>query len=205
MAKGRRAFQPSYHGGTLPDDADGSGTPSSMGVALPLGDPMNVNSSTLAATAKKRPLNSISLDSDSDPDDHGMLSSTLIGTGSLQLKVMKISLVLKKVFKMSTSSTVHSSSAISHNSSGAKQSPSYTSLSGQSSSFNFTKNVNTQTVKDMGNTIITMKDSLLITPKESSSKLHYEATAIVHNEGQVYLIQTMNACCYAHTTQHQLC
>ena len=42
MAKGRRAFQPSCHGGTLPDDADGSGTPSSMGIALPLGDPMNV-------------------------------------------------------------------------------------------------------------------------------------------------------------------
>ena len=77
-AKGRRAFQPSYHGGALPDDADGSGTPSSMGIALPVGDPMNVNSSTLATTAEKRPLNSISLDSYSDPDDHGMLSSTLI-------------------------------------------------------------------------------------------------------------------------------
>ena len=71
-AKGRRAFQPSYHGGTLPDDADGSGTPSSMGIALPLGDPMNVDSSALATTAEKRPLNSISLDSDSDPDDHGV-------------------------------------------------------------------------------------------------------------------------------------
>ena len=178
-AKGRRAFQPSYHGGTLPNDPDGSGTPSSMGIALPLGDPMNVDSSALATTAKKRPLNSISLDSDSDPDDHGMLSSTLIGTGSIQSNVTKISSVPRKAFKTSASSTVHSSSAISCNSSGAKQSPSYTSPSGQSSSFNFTKNVKAQTVKDLGNTIIAMKDILLVTPKESSSKLHCEATAIV--------------------------
>ena len=108
-----------------------------------------------------------------------MLSSTLIGTGSLQSKVMKISLVPKKAFKTSVSSTVHSSSAVSHNSSGAKQSPSYTLPSGQSSSFNFTKNVKAQTVKDLGNAIVAMKDSLIVTPEESSSKLRHEATAIV--------------------------
>ena len=184
-AKGRRAFQPSYHSGALPNDADGSGTPSSMGVALPLGDVMNINSSALPVTTEKRPLNSINLDSDSDHDDHGMLLSTLIGTGSLQLKVTKISSVPRKVFKTSASSTVHSSSAISCNSSSAKQFPSYTSPSGQLLSFNFTKNVKAQTVKDLGNAIITMKDSLLITPEESSSKLSCEATAIVMKDKYV--------------------
>ena len=191
-AKGRRAFQPSYHGGALPDDADGSGTPSSMGVALPLGDLMNVDSSALAPTAEKRPLNSISLDSDSDPDDHGMLLSTLIGTGSLQSKVTKISLVPKKAFKTSVSSTVHSSSAISRNSSGAKQSPSYTLPSGQSSSFNFTKNVKAQTVKDLGNAIVAMKDSLIVTPEESSSKLRREATAIIMKDKYLSLKKQMH-------------
>ena len=54
----------------------------------------------------------------SDPDEHGMLLSPLIGTGFLQLKVTKISSVPKKALKMNASSTVHSLSAISCNSSG---------------------------------------------------------------------------------------
>ena len=180
-AKGRRAFQPSHHGGTHWDDTNSSGTPLSMGVALPLSNPMNIDSSSaLLTTAEKRPFNHISLNSDSDPDDNGALESTLIGSGSPKLKDIAISLVPRKAHKTSISSTVHSSSAISCNSTGAKQSPSYTLPSGQSlMSFSLTKNVKTQTVKDLGNALTTMKDSLLVTPEESSSRLHHKATALV--------------------------
>ena len=45
-------------------------------------------------------------------------------------------------------------------------------------SFSITKNVKAQTVKDLGNVLAAMKDSLLITPEELSSKLHCKATAI---------------------------
>ena len=165
-----------------------------MGVTLPLGDPMNIDSSALPTTTEKRPLNSISLDSDSEPDDHGMLSSTLIGTGSLQSKVTKFNSVPKKAFKMSASSTVHSSSAIPCNASGAKHSP-----SGQSSSLNFTNTIKAQTVKDLGNAIVAMKDCQLITPEESSSKLYHEATAIIMKD-KYLLFKKTNACCHAHTT-----
>ena len=193
-AKGRRAFQPSQHGGTPWDDADSSGTPSSMGVALPLGNPININSSSaLPTAAEKRPFNHISLNSDSDPDDNGALASTLIGSSSPKSKDIAISLVPRKAHKTSISSTVHSSSAVSHNSTGAKQSPSYTLLSGQSlTSFSLTKNVKAQTVKDLGNALATMKVSLLVTPEELSSKLRCEATAIVMKDSYLSFKKQMH-------------
>ena len=53
-AKGRRVFQLSHHGGMPWDDANSSGTPSSMGVVLPLGDPMNIDSSSALPTAGEK-------------------------------------------------------------------------------------------------------------------------------------------------------
>ena len=54
-----------------------------------------------------------------------------------------------------------------------------TSQSEQSLAAGLSRNVKLITMKDLGHALVAVKDSLLISPEESTSKLHHEATLIV--------------------------
>ena len=123
--KGQRAFQPSYHAN------DNNRTPSSMDTTIPVDDPMSIDSiPATPATAEKRPLEVINLDSDRKSGTHNCpSSSTMVGSGS------KTTLVGSswKAHNTSISSTAHSSSGIS-GSSGLIKPSSVTSKSFMSQS-----------------------------------------------------------------------
>ena len=176
-----------------------------MDATIPVDDPMSIDSIPVTpAAAEKRPLDVVNLDSDSEPSIHNHPpSSMMVGSGS------KTTLVgsSQKACKTSISSTAHLSSGISGTFGLVKLSSaiskSFVLQSGQSSSsFTLLKNVKAQTVKDLGNAIATMKDSLSVTPEDPCSKLHHEAMAIVmwnlHLKGHVIF------CCHMENVEFVL-
>ena len=76
--KGQRGFQPSYHAN------NNNGTPSSMDAAIPVNDPMSIDSiPATPATAEKRPLEVVNLDLDSESGTRNCPSSSMmVGSGS---------------------------------------------------------------------------------------------------------------------------
>ena len=76
--KGQRGFQPSYHAN------NNNGTPSSTDAAIPVNDPMSIDSiPATPATAEKRPLEVVNLDLDSESGTRNCPSSSMmVGSGS---------------------------------------------------------------------------------------------------------------------------
>ena len=140
-----------------------------------------------SAITNKRLFNTINLDSDSETGtecDHFAPSSTLIGsTGLTGSKTTVFSSSVKKVSELHRSSTAHSSSPISKVSHGSKPlsiiSKCPTSQLEKSLAAGLSRNVKVNTMKDLGHTLVAVKDSLLVSPEELTCKLHCEATSIV--------------------------
>ena len=108
-------------------------------------------------------------------------SSTLIGfTGLTGLKTAVFISSAKKVSELHRSSTAYLSSPISKVSHGLNPlsiiSKLPTSQSEKSLAAGLSRNVK---LKDLGHALAAVKDSLLISPEESTSKLCHEATSIV--------------------------
>ena len=156
--------------------------------AAPAVTAMSVNPipSTPAIT-NKRLFNTINLNSDSETrteGDHFAPSSTLIGfTGLTGLKTAVFISSAKKVSELHRSSTAYLSSPISKVSHGSKPlsiiSKCPTSQLEKSLAAGLSRNVKVNTMKDLGHTLVAVKDSLLISPEELTSKLCHEATLIV--------------------------
>ena len=184
--KGKNTFQPSLSSSNIgkpqPPMSINKVNPSSPAVTPLSSDAMSVNPiPSTPAIANKRPFNTINLDSDSETGtegDHFAPSSTLIGS-----KTTIFSSSAKKVFELHRSSTAHLSSPISEVSHGLKPSSIIskppTSQSQKLLAAGLSRNIKLNMMKDLGHTLVAVKDSLLVSPEELASKLRHEATSIV--------------------------
>ena len=189
-AKGRTAFQPSLSGG-IGGDIEQTLTPAAVGtlineVTLPTTavtslSPTSTNPPHLPyPTTEKRPFISLDSDSETGTRNHCAPSSTLVGSAGFSQSKTTASASMRKAPKTLASSTAHSSSDASHGSKlSSIVSKYHASHSETSSTIGLSKSIKMNTMKDLGNALVAMKDSLLISPEEATSKLHCEATSII--------------------------